>query len=171
VPECGNWSDPIRGTTQSPRKVVTLIEDDNPSQSPVLTGWKEIATYLSMGVRTVQRHERGRGLPIHRPGGNLKGPVLAVKVELDQWVGLFPKRLIFECGSTCDPQLWLPAAIRCARSAKPHEKSNAEDCPSVFWLANHGHPKNVLSPFAHRRRGLVLSEVAKAYHDPISPQK
>jgi hypothetical protein len=69
---------------------------DNPNQSPVLTGWKEIAKYLSMGVRTVQRYEREQGLPIHRRRGNLKGPVLAVKLELDEWVGSFPKPLIFD---------------------------------------------------------------------------
>ena len=82
----------------------TLIQDDNPNQSPVLTGWKEIAKYLGMGIRTVQRYEQGQGLPIHRPCQNLKGPVLAVKSELDEWVGLFPKRLTFDSKVLLRPQ-------------------------------------------------------------------
>ena len=81
-----------------------MIQDGNPNQSPVLTGWKEIAKYLGMGVRTVQRYEQGQGLPIHRPGQSLKGPVLAVKSELDEWVGLSPKRLIFDSKVLLGPQ-------------------------------------------------------------------
>jgi hypothetical protein len=51
----------------------------------VLGSWKEIATYLGKGVRTVQRWERCSGLPIHRPSGTSKGVVLAFPAELDKW--------------------------------------------------------------------------------------
>jgi len=53
-------------------------------------GWKEIANYLGKGVRTVQRYERELGLPIHRPNGKSVGPVIATKVELDDWVKASP---------------------------------------------------------------------------------
>ena len=36
------------------------------TQLEILTGWNEIANYLGMGVRTVQRYERELGLPIRR---------------------------------------------------------------------------------------------------------
>ena len=52
----------------------------------ILTGWKEIASYLRMGVRSVQRYERELSLPIHRLNGKSTGSVIATKAELDSWV-------------------------------------------------------------------------------------
>jgi hypothetical protein len=52
----------------------------------ILSGWKEIANYLSKGVRTVQRYERDMGLPIHRPAAKSSASVVATKTELDEWV-------------------------------------------------------------------------------------
>ena len=54
-----------------------------------LQGWKEIATYLRMGVRTVQRWER-LGLPIHRLAGRDTGAVYAFSIELDKWMDSTP---------------------------------------------------------------------------------
>lgn len=39
----------------------------------VLNSWKEVATYLGRGIRTVQRWERELGLPIRRPRGKPRG--------------------------------------------------------------------------------------------------
>ena len=50
----------------------------------VLSSWKEIASFLGKGVRTVQRWEKCIGLPVHRPGGNC-GVVLAYPAEIDAW--------------------------------------------------------------------------------------
>ena len=57
-----------------------------PARLQFLGGWKQIANYLGMGVRTVQRYEREQGLPIHRPAGKSAGSVVATKAELDRWV-------------------------------------------------------------------------------------
>ena len=55
------------------------------STDEALDSWKEIARYLNRDVRTIQRWERDRGLPIRRlPGGN-KPAVYALKSELDAW--------------------------------------------------------------------------------------
>lgn len=51
----------------------------------ILSGWKEIATYLHCGVRTVQRWE-ARGLPVHRPAPHKRSHVIAHSEELDRWV-------------------------------------------------------------------------------------
>ncbi len=61
----------------------------------ILTGWKDIAKYLGMGVRTIQRYEREHGLPIRRPAGRYKSSVIAVKAELDGWVTATPLRESF----------------------------------------------------------------------------
>ena len=55
----------------------------------VLSCWKDIASYLGKGVRTVQRWEQELSMPVRRPnGGGLKGPVTARKADLDQWLAL-----------------------------------------------------------------------------------
>ena len=61
----------------------------------IINGWKEIATYLGKGVRSVQRYERELGLPVHRPAGRSKGSVIATKLELDGWVSASPIREAF----------------------------------------------------------------------------
>jgi TolB-like protein/Tfp pilus assembly protein PilF len=50
-----------------------------------LESWKEIASYLNRDVRTVQRWERTKGLPVRRlPGGDM-ARVYALRSELDAW--------------------------------------------------------------------------------------
>lgn len=49
-----------------------------------LTSWKEIAAYLHCSVRTVQRWEKERGLPVRRIPGE-RGAVYALTAELDEW--------------------------------------------------------------------------------------
>jgi len=61
----------------------------------ILNGWKEIASHLGKGVRTVQRYERELGLPIRRPAGKFTGSVMATRAELDAWVSASPVRLSF----------------------------------------------------------------------------
>lgn len=51
----------------------------------ILQSWKEIASELDRGVRTVQRWERTLGLPVHRLGKGARGPVFAFKDELHLW--------------------------------------------------------------------------------------
>ncbi len=50
-----------------------------------LDSWKEIATYLRRGARTVQRWEREQGLPVHRLAHGKQGQVFAYQSELDAW--------------------------------------------------------------------------------------
>jgi tetratricopeptide (TPR) repeat protein len=65
-----------------------------PSKSPEKTEeiskrldcWKEIASYLGKGERTVKRWETDRGLPIHRVPGGGRASVYARSVELDEWL-------------------------------------------------------------------------------------
>ena|SRR5215831_10024602 len=61
----------------------------------ILSGWKEIASHLNKGVRTVQRYERELGLPVRRPAGKPAGSVMATKAELDGWVTASPIREAF----------------------------------------------------------------------------
>ena len=64
----------------------------NTQQREIFNGWKEIASYLGKGVRTVQRYECDLGVPVRRPAGRLRGSVVATKTELDAWVSASPLR-------------------------------------------------------------------------------
>ena len=50
-----------------------------------LNGWKEIAQYLGLSVRTVQRWEK-QGLPVLRPLGKSPGAVASSAEMLDEWL-------------------------------------------------------------------------------------
>src|SRR5437867_465337 len=57
---------------------------DEPREALRLTGWKEIAQHLGVEVRTAQRWERERGLPVERSEGD-RGRVTADGATLDRW--------------------------------------------------------------------------------------
>ena len=50
-----------------------------------LESWKEIAAYLTRGVRPVQRWEKEESLPVHRHLHEKLGTVYAYKPEVDAW--------------------------------------------------------------------------------------
>ena len=51
----------------------------------ILSTWKEIATYVNRGVRTVQRWEAEFSMPVRRTGED-RGSVFAFADELDAWL-------------------------------------------------------------------------------------
>jgi hypothetical protein len=51
-----------------------------------LDSWKQIAVYLDRQVRTVQRWEKGEGLPVHRQFHVKAGTICAFKHEIDTWL-------------------------------------------------------------------------------------
>src|SRR5215470_5231905 len=55
------------------------------SRDDRLDSWKEIATFLNRGVRTVQRWEATEGLPIRRHQHQKLGSVFALKSEVAAW--------------------------------------------------------------------------------------
>jgi hypothetical protein len=62
----------------------------------VLNSWKEVATYMGRGVRTVQRWEQELGLPVRRPRGKSRSAVIAFRSELDQWLRRAPGEMLQE---------------------------------------------------------------------------
>ena len=52
-------------------------------QLEVFSGWKDIASYLGKGIRTIQRYEQTLGLPIRRPAAGtlrIRRPVIVQHV-------------------------------------------------------------------------------------------
>jgi hypothetical protein len=57
----------------------------NGNSKELLDSWKEIATFLNRGVRTVQRWQLKEGLPVHRHNHHKRGTVVAFASEIHQW--------------------------------------------------------------------------------------
>jgi tetratricopeptide (TPR) repeat protein len=69
-----------------PRLSIDRENSENGSRGKRLDGWKEIATYLGRGERTVKRWEADRALPTHRIPGAGRATVYAYSTELDEWL-------------------------------------------------------------------------------------
>jgi tetratricopeptide (TPR) repeat protein len=52
----------------------------------ILNGWKEIGGYLGRDIRTVERWEKLRGLPVRRMPGAGRATVYALISDLDEWL-------------------------------------------------------------------------------------
>lgn len=59
----------------------------------ILQGWKEIASYIGMSLRTVQRYELELMLPIRRSGEVGRSAVMAVSDEIDAWLAMTTTRV------------------------------------------------------------------------------
>jgi hypothetical protein len=57
-----------------------------PQAADRLLSWKEVAGYLKCNIRSVQRWERGEGLPVHRHVHQRGSTVYAYTNELDAWL-------------------------------------------------------------------------------------
>jgi predicted DNA-binding transcriptional regulator AlpA len=76
-------------TTQkenSPKEAHVERADERSPEKRYLSSWKEIAKYIGLSQRTIQRWERSFGLPVHRPTGSRSGAVIAIAAEIDEWI-------------------------------------------------------------------------------------
>jgi hypothetical protein len=76
----------IRTRAKAARGLAEEMKASEPigPSAPQLTSWKEIADYLGVNVRTAQRWEQEKGLPVRRLSG-ARGRVMAIPEELDRW--------------------------------------------------------------------------------------
>jgi hypothetical protein len=68
-----------------PEKESMMPNENEAPSNQELNSWKEIASHLERGVRTVQRWESELGLPVRRKGRGKRSPVYALATELDLW--------------------------------------------------------------------------------------
>ena len=104
---------------------MTPRPEDGPDE-PRLDSWKEIASYLGRGIRTVQRWEREEGLPVHRLDHAKRGSVYASRRELTAW---WESRRRPDSGS---------ASTNAAASAPPREPRSERvtaTSAATFWPA------------------------------------
>jgi tetratricopeptide (TPR) repeat protein len=94
----------------------------------ILNGWKEIGGYVSRDIRTVERWEKQRGLPVRRVPGAGRATVYALTSELDEWLESTrsedpQKSALVLKGSSSDAS----PAIGATRSANRCPQANAID--------------------------------------------
>jgi hypothetical protein len=75
----------------------------------MLNSWKEVASYLGRGVRTVQRWEQELSLPVRRPWGKSRSAVIALKTEIDAWLHQSRTNPELVATSPADTQLVAPS--------------------------------------------------------------
>ena len=107
-----------------------------------LNSWKEVASYLGKGVRTVQRWEVQLGLPVRRLGREGGEIVYALKSEIDAW--------ILKGGHATEPD-HLQDASEAAHEAAPPAGPAAEPPPPAR-LHENATPPLTVSWFAGPRR-------------------
>lgn len=91
--------------------------------------WQEIAKYLGREVRTVQRWEREKSLPVRRLGGNgedRQPRVFAYKSEIDAWVALHSGRGTFSPDPAPDNESKDPSVLRVAVLPLENSAGNPE---------------------------------------------
>lgn len=91
------------------------MANDTSHDSKIFTSWKEIASYLGKGVRTVQRWEAQFGLPVQRPNVRSKGIVRASREDLDKWVAT--------TWSSRSAKIEIPMPVSCLSPAEPKRDS------------------------------------------------
>lgn len=120
----------------------------------VLTSWKEIATYLGKGVRTVQRWEQMFGLPVRRPTSESHKAILAFPEEIDAWArcgdhsaksekSLEIERLRAEVEQ-------LQREVERLRRLTPHEADHSSDSGAVRPRRNHSKALGGSAPSGYR---------------------
>ena len=93
-----------------------------------LDSWKEIATFLKRGLRTVQRWEREEGLPVHRLAHAKRGTVYANPDELTAWWE--SRRLTITEKDA--PPIPVPAPLGGSLSSEPLQRVTGLSAVSVY---------------------------------------
>ena len=90
-PSCGQSYAAAASNSQAENGVRASVP---PMPELVLRSWKEIACYVGSGVRSAQRWERERGLPVRRQCGHARGSVMAFPEELEAWLHSAPTAVL-----------------------------------------------------------------------------
>jgi hypothetical protein len=128
----------------------------------ILNGWKEIATYMHRGVRTVQRWQNF-GLPVRRPSGHMRSAVVTTTEELDRWLATTPSALReSELGNL---RLRCDIALRRHLQELDKVRASASDLCAAVELCN----KNAAAVFRWKTRWTVGIDVSAQSESAQSP--
>jgi TolB-like protein len=104
-----------------------------------LDSWKAIARYVGRDVRSAQRWERERGLPVHRVPGEKGGSVFAYAAELDAWLHRRTEAVAEPDGPAVQPEP-LQAPSSSSDPARPAADNEPASGPMATPLPGHPDP-------------------------------
>ncbi len=123
-----------------------------PLDPPRLNGWKEVATHLGKGVRTVQRWEKLYGLPVHRLGEGGGEIVFAFRHEIDEWLRTVertrPEGLLTDAGGEAGAN---GHHVARAPGRHPVNGESAGNIPAEVADRPRATPEDASSPRSRRR--------------------
>jgi tetratricopeptide (TPR) repeat protein len=159
-----------------------------PNDSSRLTGWKAIAAFLAVDVRTARRWEQERGLPVRRLPGDSRSAVWADPAELRGWMSSAadPAAAALPAAAPpARPQLrrpsWpmvlalgalLPAALLLAWTATPSPGPPAPFADAATnrqWLEAR-HAAASRTPAGLERAAALYADLARRHPDVAVPQ-
>jgi phage terminase Nu1 subunit (DNA packaging protein) len=127
----------------------------------LLNSWKEIASYLGRGVRTVQRWEESLHLPVRRVGESDRSPVFAFSNELDFWLysrgahlesdPAVPKQREQRLGDAAHPRVQLQRSVDLSRELLSRASRHLAETERL--LGNLQQLRFVTSQYRNRSRG------------------
>ncbi len=126
-----------------------------------LESWKAIAGHLNRDVRTVQRWERGEGLPVHRHAHDQRGTVFALRAELDAWLA----------SRTESPAPFVPEPVRATSTASSRRLRGAGvalfaavAAAGALWIPW----RSVDRPAVPARQRMIVLPLEALGPDPVS---
>jgi hypothetical protein len=129
-------------------------------KAKIIKSWKDIASYLGVGIRTAQRWTSERGLPVKQPGATRSTAVLAISDEIDRW--LVETSIRRPNREVEDPELTASIATNLLWSRPSRPRQPEREVEVLLELARlmAGDQSTVLSTIATNALGLCKAESA-----------
>jgi hypothetical protein len=156
-----------RGDQAREQEIQASYESVTATRATLQT-WKEIASELNCGVRTVQRWERTLRLPVRRLGKRRRGRVVAFKDELQRWLRDNAK-------ATTKKKVGLPSIIDLLARGSSSAKQTCDQCHSPmkfleghFWVYGTSRKWNLSLPFCPRCDAEALESLYRCHCQPVA---
>ncbi|WP_448577994.1 hypothetical protein, partial [Thermaurantiacus sp.] len=136
---------------------------------PRLQGWKAIAAFLKVDVRTARRWEAERALPVHRLPGDSRSPVWADAAEVGEWLRGQPAATDVPMAEA-SPLAPAPLPSPSAGAAPPRRRVHVLVPAAVVFVAVGGVALLLARP-APPATPVNASAAASAYADPAAQRR
>lgn len=131
------------------------------ARKDILNGWKEIAGYVARDIRTVERWEKQRGLPVRRVPGAGRATVYARISELEEW--LASAKPEFETANETPSSTPDESGPHAAVSA-PHNENGNGNAASILTLPS-------ATPSTRPSDAHAGGDVEFVSHTAVAPQR